>query len=254
MNEKQSQQPEFDFEAVFEVDDYLYYYRDMLTDDLTDRQVSALVEVLKLNQPVRILDLACGYGRHANRLASLGHQVVGIDLTEGFLEIARRDAEARGVQVDYHQGDMRQLDFDQEFDVLLSLFTAFGYFSDDENMDVLHRIHNALRSGGTLVLDIPNRDTFLSNIRADVVTEKEGNLMIERHNFDPLSGRLYNRRILIRDGVRKDKPFFTRLYNPTEISKLLKQVGLEVRQMLGDWDSRPVSLETRRMTIIAEKI
>jgi hypothetical protein len=105
-----------------------------------------------------------------------------------------------------------------------------------------------------LVLDIPNRDTFLSNLRADVVTEKEGNLMIERHNFDPLSGRLYNRRILIRDGVRKDKPFFTRLYNPTEISKLLKQVGLEVRQMLGDWDSRPVSLETRRMIIIAEKI
>jgi SAM-dependent methyltransferase len=221
---------------------------------VTDRQVAALVKMLSLEHPVRILDLACGFGRHANRLASLGHQVMGIDLTEGFLEIARLDAVRRGVQVDYRQGDMRRLDFDQEFDVVLSLFTAFGYFPDEENLDVMHRISRALRSGGLLVLDIPNRDSFLSNFRSEVVTEKDGNLMIDRHTFDPLKGRLYNRRILIRDGVRRDKPFFTRLYNPTEIASLLYQAGLHVRQTFGDWDLRPVSLDTRRMIIISEKI
>jgi SAM-dependent methyltransferase len=254
MDEEQSQQPEFDFEAVFQVDDYMIYYRDLLTDEVTDRQAAALVEMLRLDRPLRILDLACGYGRHANRLASLGHQVAGIDFTEGFLELARQDAQARGVQVEYRQGDMRQLDYHQEFDRVLSLFTSFGYFSDEENLDVLQRVHRALRPKGLFLLDIPNRDAFLFNYRSDLVTEKDGSLMIDRNSFDTRSGRSYDRRVLIRDGVRKDKPFFTRLYNPTEISILVRQANLEVRQMFGDWDSNPVSLESRRMILIAEKI
>ncbi len=253
MDEEQTQQPEFDLEAVFQVDDYMYYYRDLLTDEVTDQQAAALVEMLKLDRPMRILDLACGYGRHANRLAAMGHQVVGIDLTEGFLELARRDAQVRGVQVEYRKGDMRQLDYKQEFDRILSLFTAFGYFSDEENREVLKRVHQALRPKGSFILDIPNRDAFLFNYRSELVTEKDGSLMIDRNTFDTRSGRSYDRRVLIRDGVRKDKPFFTRLYNPTEIATLLRQANLEVRQMFGDWDSRPVSLESRRMILIAEK-
>jgi SAM-dependent methyltransferase len=254
MTEGQSPELEFDFESVFQVDDYMYYYRDLLTDEVTDRQVAALVEMLQLGHPLRMLDLACGYGRHANRLASLGHHLVAIDLMDGFLEIARHDAQERNLQVDYCQGDMRKIDFNQEFDRVLLLFTAFGYFSDEENLDVLSRIHRALKPGGLFVLDIPNRDSFLFGFRSDVLTEKEGNLMIDRHTFDSRTGRVYNRRILVRDGERRDKYFFIRLYNPTEISSLLRQTGLEVRQIFGDWDSRPASLESRRMIIITEKI
>jgi SAM-dependent methyltransferase len=254
MVEEQPSKMEFDFESVFQVDDYMYWYRDLLTDEVSDRQAAALVEMLHLDQPLRILDLACGYGRHANRLASLGHHLVGIDLMEGFLEMARGEARDRDLQVDYRQGDMRKIEFTQEFDRVLLLFTAFGYFSDEVNLEVLRRIHQALRLGGLLVLDIPNRDSFLSNFRSEVLTEKEGNLMIDRHTFDSRTGRIYNQRILFRAGERRDKPFFIRLYNPTEISALLRLAGLEVRQMFGDWDSRPISLESRRMIIITEKI
>ena len=66
---------EFDSQAVFEVDDYLYFYSEMLTNELTDRQVAFIREILDLNSPKRILDLACGFGRHANRLAKLGHEI-----------------------------------------------------------------------------------------------------------------------------------------------------------------------------------
>ena len=59
----------FDFESVFEVDDYMYFYRDMLTPESTELQVGFLVRELELSQEMSILDLACGFGRHANQLA-----------------------------------------------------------------------------------------------------------------------------------------------------------------------------------------
>jgi 2-polyprenyl-3-methyl-5-hydroxy-6-metoxy-1,4-benzoquinol methylase len=97
-------QPLFDLENVFDVDDYLYFYSEMLTDERTDAEVAALVKLLELDQPLDILDLACGFGRHANRLAAQGHRLTGIDLMEGFVDLARREAVERGLQVNYQQG------------------------------------------------------------------------------------------------------------------------------------------------------
>ncbi|MFZ2095844.1 MAG: class I SAM-dependent methyltransferase [Anaerolineales bacterium] len=253
MNKDHNQQHDFNFDAVFEVDDYLYFYSEVLADQRTEAEVSALVTLLQLDQPKVILDLACGFGRHTNRLAALGHSMTGVDLTPGFLEIARRDALQKHLHVDYRQGDMRSMDFDQEFDLVLLLFTAFGYFSDEDNLQVLINVRNALVSGGRLVFDVPNRDTFLKTLPPFYVMEKEGNLMIDRMSFDALQGRSINKRIVIRDGVRKDKPFSIRLYNPNEIRALMAQAGLALEHLYADWDGSELSTESRRMVVIARK-
>jgi SAM-dependent methyltransferase len=244
---------EFDFDAVFEVDDYLYFYGDVLTDELAERQVAFLVQALHLAPPLKILDLACGFGRHANRLAALGYEVAGIDRSPGFLDIARQEAQARGVSVDYRLGDMRRIDAGASFDRVLLLFTAFGYFSDEENLSVLKNVARALKPGGLFAFDINHRDAALKEFKPFFVVEKEGNLMIDRHTFVPASGRMYNRRIVIRDGIRKDKPFFVRMYSATEIPGLLGQAGLKTLQIYGGWDFEPLTMEARRMMIIAEK-
>lgn len=82
-------------------------------------------------------------GRIANRLASRGATVTGLDATPLFLERARRDAAARGIAVTYVEGDMRTLPWRAQFDAAVSLFTAFGYFGDDENRAVLGRCASA---------------------------------------------------------------------------------------------------------------
>jgi SAM-dependent methyltransferase len=242
----------FDLEAVFEVEDYMYFYRDDLTDERSDAEVASLVKLLELDSPMRILDLACGFGRHANRLAVLGHSVTGVDFTPGFLEIARQKAAEMGVQVDYRQGDMRQLGFVEEFDRVLLLFTSFGYFEDDENAQVLENMARALKPGGLLGFDTPNRDVIVKDLSTSDVIEKDSDLMINRLSFDVLTGRFHNRRIVIRNGVRKDKPFSIRLYNATEIRDLLNRVGLEVYKMLGG-DDQPLSASSRRMVVVARK-
>jgi hypothetical protein len=86
-----------------------------------------------------------------------------------------------------------------------------------------------------------------------MVTEKGEDLMIDRESFDTITGRWYNRRIVIRDGVRKDKPFFVRLYDPSEIEELVTKAGMQVHKMFAGYDSQQLSDESRSMVIIAKK-
>ncbi len=246
-------QKEFDFEAVFDVDDYLYFYNESLTDERTDTEVNALVRLLELDTPQKILDLACGFGRHTNRLAALGHSMTGIDITPGFLEIARQDALQRKVDVQYQSGDMRHLTFENEFDRVMLIFTAFGYFTDEENFQVLVNARRALKVGGLLIFDTQNRDYLSKDMRPFFVVEKEGNVMIDRLSFDSIQGRFYNKRVVFRDGVRKDKPFFVRLYNPNEIQALINQAGMELHHIYGGWDATEFSSNSHRMVVIARK-
>lgn len=244
---------EFDYAAVFDVDDYLYFYSQDLTDERTEVEVSGLVKLLELDQPKKILDLACGFGRHTNRLAALGHHMTGVDITPGFLEIARKDAAQKSLDVRYLQGDMRSINFDNEFEIVLLLFTAFGYFSDEQNLQVLINICNALSPGGLLLFDVQNRDTFLKGTRPFIVVEREGNMMIDHIIFNSLQGRFYNHRVVYREGIRKDKPYFIRLYNPNEIQSLITQAGLELHHLYGGWDAQELTADANRMVVIARK-
>jgi SAM-dependent methyltransferase len=252
VSEKTSADALFNLESVFEVDDYLFTYRDDLTDERSDAEVASLVKLLGLDSPMKILDLACGFGRHTNRLAALGHSVTGIEYMSGFLTLARQKATEMGVQVDYHQGDMRQVNFVEAFDRVLLLFTSFGYFEDRENEQVVANMARALKPGGYLMFDIPNRDVILKDLPPAEVIEKDGDLLINRFSFDVLTGRFHNRRIVIRDGIRKDKPFSIRLYNATEICHLLNRAGLIEHKLLGK-DDQPLSANSRRMVVIARK-
>jgi len=243
----------FDLNDVFEVDDYVYFYSEALTDERTDAEVAGLVQMLELHAPLRILDLACGFGRHANRLAALGHSVVGIDYMPGFLEMARATAQAMGVTVDYRQGDMREPFGEDEFDRVLLLFTSFGYFTDEENARVLANVSRALKPGGLLGVDMHNRDAALKFLVPASVLEKEGNLMIDRSSFDVMTGRWVNRRIVIRDGVRRDKPFSVHCYNAGEIRQLLAAAGLETVKLCAGWRGQPLSAESGGMAVVARK-
>jgi hypothetical protein len=128
-----------------------------------------------------------------------------------------------------------------------------GYLEDSENLKVIKNVASALKQGGLFCFDILNRDVFLKNLLPYNVVEKGNDLMVDRITFDSLTGQVYNRRVVLRNGKRKDKPFFVRLYNPTEIRNLLNRAGLEIYRMYGDWEVSPFTSDSRRMIIIAKK-
>jgi SAM-dependent methyltransferase len=148
---------------------------------------------------------------------------------------------------------MRHLEFEAEFDRVTMLFTSFGYFEDEDNFRVLENVARALTLGGLFILDIPNRDTNVKTMPFTLVTEKNNDLMIDRGSFETFTGRMHNRRIVIRNGVRKDKPFFVRMYNPTEIRDWLKRANMEIIEMYGGYDGTPMTNDGRRMIIVAKR-
>jgi len=250
---KKTKKELYDFNKVFEPDDYLYFYEEVLTSERTEKEVNFLIKELNLTSDSKILDLACGHGRHSNKLAELGYNVTGVDINSGFLKIARETARTKKLNVKYIKNDMRKIKFKKEFDRVLLLFTAFGYFSDEENQLVLKNISTALKKNGLLCFDTFNRDTFLKNFVPYIVVKRGKDLMIDENSFDSLSGRVFNHRITIRNGKRKDKPFSVRLYNPTEIKYELEQAGFKLFKIYGSLNGLPFTAESRRMVIIAQK-
>jgi hypothetical protein len=133
------------------------------------------------------------------------------------------------------------------------MFNSFGYFPDDENLMVLQAIRHALEPGGLLGFDVAHRDGALNDFHPHYVSEKEGNLMINRFSFNVRSGRLRNDRIIIRDGVRRDIPFSIRLYSVTEMRDLLAQAGLVLENVYGEWDGTALELDSPAMVVVARK-
>jgi SAM-dependent methyltransferase len=245
--------PETDLDAVFCADDYLYFYGDSISDEYTREQVAFLVRELGLETRMKILDLACGHGRHANRLALLGHLVTGVDRSREFLDRAEIDAKQQNTGATYLCADSRKYVAAGEYDRVIHLFSSFGYFTDAENLQVMKNIAASLKAGGLLCLDIPNRDVFLQKLPPCGIREKNGDLLIDRNRFDPPSGRLYNARIIIRNGKRRDTPFFLRLYNPTEIIALLETAGLTPEKMYENWAGASFNEKSGRLILIAGK-
>lgn len=129
----------------------LYTHRDVHE---ATQLIDHLIDYLKPEVDSRMLDLACGRGRHSVYLHSKGFDVTGVDLSSESIRYAE-DFEEDGLRFFVH--DMRQLLSTNAYDYVFNLFTSFGYFDrDEENVRVVRNMSDALKSGGCLVIDFLN--------------------------------------------------------------------------------------------------
>jgi SAM-dependent methyltransferase len=241
-------EPQFDFDEVFDRD-YLYFYGLQL--DESDGEADAIWRLLELEPGMEVLDLACGHGRIANRLAQRGARVAGLDATPLFLDRARNDAAERRVEVEYVEGDMRSLPWpDGRFDRVFSWFTSFGYFDDLENRRVLREARRSLRPGGRLLIENNNLAELLPRWLPSVVIERDGDLMIDRPRFDPTTARANTERTVVRGGRVRRFHFSVRMFIAAELRDWLMDAGF-TSVAFCDWAGEPLSARSRRMVTIA---
>ena len=136
-----------------------------------------------------VLDLCCGPGRHSIELARRGFRVTGVDRSSFLLGRARDLASEAGVDVEWVRQDMRRFARDEAFDLVLSMFTSFGYFDDpSDDVAVLRNVHRSLRPGGTLVLDAAGKE-WLAREFQPTTSEvlPDGAVLVQRHASRSLS-------------------------------------------------------------------
>ena len=237
-------------------DDDFIRTMDPADSKVIQREVNFIEQCLGLEKGATILDLACGTGRQAVELSSRGYAVVGYDLSLNMLALAAEEAQSRSQKLNFLQGDMREMNFDQVFDGVYSWSTSFGYFDDEKNFDVLQRMQRALRTGGILVLDIINRDYVAPRQPSMVWFEGDGCVCMDEMQVDFFSSRLkVKRTAMFDDGRSREIDYSIRLYNLHEIGKMMHDADFKVLEVTGHPAHPGVFFgsESPRLIIVAER-
>jgi SAM-dependent methyltransferase len=223
----------------------------------TDSSAAAAAELtwrlLDLEPGLSVLDLACGHGELANRLAARGCRVTGLDSSQVFLDRARADAAAAGVRVEYVAGDMRQIPWTGRFDRVINWSTAFGYFDDTTNRGVLDGIARVLRPGGRLAMDLDNLTTFLASYCPSrvVAARDNGDMLVDRYHLDALTSRFEAERTVIRGGRTRRVTFVKRLFGFPELRDWLLAAGFTAVAGYGE-DGQALTADHQRMIMVAD--
>jgi SAM-dependent methyltransferase len=209
----------------------------------TEQEVEFLTGVLSIEPGTRLLDVGCGPGRHAHAFAARGVEVVGIDISQRFIDLAVAGASPGAT---FRRLDARALDYDAEFDVAISLCQgAFGLVGPGPDVEILRRMRRALRPGGRLAVS-----AFSAYLQVRYLDENV--------SFDAATGVAHERTVIKNEeGVDKDAEAWTTCYTPRELRLLCADAGLEVLDVWsvepGRYAPNPPSIDTPEFLVVARR-
>lgn len=237
------------FESWFDTPYYHLLYKDRDQDE-AKRFIKNLVDTLKIAPGSRVLDLACGKGRHSVTLNELGFDVMGVDLSQNSIYEANKLGNAT-LQFLVH--DMRFPILEQKFDVVFNLFTSFGYFDNtQENEEVIHAVHTMLKEGGLFIIDFMNSAKVIKGL---VESESKiiGNIRFEiSRSFD---GTHIFKTIRFSD-AGKEHEYTERVQalNLSDFKTMLEAQGFTILRTFGNINLDVFDEEnSERLILIAEK-
>ncbi len=214
-------------------------------------------KILNLTEPRArsVLDLCCGPGRYAIALAQAGLRVTGVDRTKYLLDKARARARAARVKIEWVQADMRDFVRPGAFDLVLSMFTSFGYFDDkQDDLRVLGKLFTSLKAGGVCLIDVMGKER-LAAIRqltgSDVLPD--GSILVQRREIFDEWTRIRNEWILIRKGRARHFRFHHTIYSGQELRDRLEQAGLAEVKLYGNFDGDEYGPDTPRLIAVGRK-
>jgi D-alanine-D-alanine ligase len=203
--------------------------RSVCNEDLTREEVDFLEGILGLEKSSPILDLCGGQGRHSLELSRRGfNNVTVLDYSQYLLDLGNEIASQEGLRISFVRRDARKTLLPGEsYRFILIMASSFGYFDDEqENVRILQETHRLLTKGGTLLLDLPDKDYVLNNFKPSSSHQVNEDTCVsrERELGDDI---LYSREIVTSNkrGCIRDITYCTRLYSAEKMTNLLKTVG-----------------------------
>lgn len=228
----------------------------------TPKQVDFIIGALKLTGSERILDLACGYGRHSLELARRGCRVVGVDITKSYIEDAVKTARNENLAAEFICSDIRDITFQEEFDVVLNLADgAIGYLEDDEeNLKIFRAIAKALKPGGKSLIDICNQEHAVMHFPKKHWEIGSNEISLPMFDYDAQTKRMLYGGFGIRFGEIAQPPksidahSSTRLYSYEEVKEIFGKLSVETIAGYGDYDFEiPMGHKHLQLVIVSQK-
>jgi len=238
------------------------WYKDWFASDYylkvyshrNDKDATNLIELIKRNIQIdsnaKILDAACGNGRHSLQFAKLGYNVVGFDLSKQLLEIACQN---KMTNVNYFRSDIRSVPLKRVFDLILNLFTSFGYFeSDVENFNFIKFASSHLTKNGYFIFDYLNPN-YVKNNLVQSSSKNIGKLSIEE-NRKIVNNRV-EKEIIISDENNLHRYFESvRLYSLSQILSMFLENEFVLYKSFGNYSGDDYDEEqSKRMILFFRK-
>lgn len=239
------------FERSFR-EDYVLVYRHR-DDSAADGEIANLLERLPIKDTGRVLDLCCGSGRHSRALARRGYEVVGVDLSPVLLQLA--EEQNTFPQLSFARCDMRNIPYQGEFDIVVNLFTSFGYFSsDEENASVIRNMAQALRTEGEVIIDYLN-PAYVTAHLVPQSSKEVGSMLIEEKRW--IQDGFVKKQIVINEGTAGEPREYleqVRLFQVEQMIAMLEKAGFGQIQVFGNYQFEEyVASESPRMIFYAIK-
>jgi SAM-dependent methyltransferase len=219
----------------------LYPHRDAAE---AERAVSLIIGQVGFQGGWRVLDVACGAGRHARAFETAGARCVGLDLSAALLRVARRVTTSPLVRADMRALPIRP----RSMDLTVNLFTSFGYFDHDrEHAEALGEMVGTVRPGGWFVIDFLNARAVRSRL-VPRETQRLNGMDVEVERSVSPDGRHVCKTIRTADGRRFSER--VRLFGAAEIESMLAAAGVTVRLRFGDYDASPLLPHSPRSILL----
>ena len=237
------------FASWFDSPFYHILYKNRNNDE-AQSFISKLVKNIQLTKGDKVMDLACGKGRHARMLHQSGLNVLGVDLSPNSISSAK-EHETDELSFDVH--DMRNVYPGVKFDAIFNLFTSFGYFDhESDNLKMLASIHTMLEKNGLLIIDFMNASSVIKNlVKEETKTVDDVEFSIKRtydgkHIFKEIS---FNNGEIVQQYTERVQAILL-----NDFKRLLLKSNFKILRTFGDFDLNPFDeAKSDRLIIIAQK-
>ena len=240
------------FEEWFNTEEYLNVYRHRNEEDAKNL-FNLIRKNIVLENGSKVLDLACGAGRHSILFAKNGFDVTAVDISDNLLNVARKTAEEFKLNINFIKNDLRKLDLTDKFHLIINLFTSFGYFeSDDENDEVIKIASQHLVDNGYFVMDFFNIIYLKNNLIPISYDKIEDGIIKQERAME--GNRIVKKIIITRRAVEKRYFESVRTFTKDELTFLFEDNGLKVQSIYGDYLGNSFTEgSSPRIIIIAKK-
>jgi len=251
------------FRKWFNTQDYLDLYKHRDTKDAA-KILKLLFANISIPKGSKVLDLACGSGRHSLLIARKGYNVTGIDLSKYLISKAKEKLknEYSGCRnrLSFEIGDMRNIKHKNEFELIVNIFSSFGYFEkQSDNVKVIKSISSALKKNGWFLFDFLNRDYLIKHLVPLNIKRENNKILVQVRNIT--DGFVEKNIFILKNNSARD-PYpvlnrykeIIRLYSLNDFRKMFSAYKLKIIKVFGNYDgAKFVKSKSERLIILAQK-